>query len=331
MGARIEAIEYYLPATVLTNEMLAATAGTTSEAIYKTSGVRQRHVATLDVTPSDLAVAAAEKLFTRFPERRSGIDALLFVTEGLDYKAPVTACLIHRRLELPAHCLALDIPGGCTGFIHGLLLAKSLINSHQCQTVLLLTAETVSKVLHDEDFALRALFGDGAAATLITASDTEQIGQFITGTDGTGEKALWVEHSGFRAPADITWLQEHQTTTYGMRYGRLHMQGDEIMHFALTHVPDLIAKTLAANPAITPDFYLFHQASHIILKALQRKCRIPKEQFIIQLENTGNTVSSSLPIALGEALGSGQVHRGQHLLLAGFGVGFSWGATLIKI
>lgn len=341
MGTRITAIEYHLPEDTLTNHQLAQQFSTTADAIFKLSGVTKRHIAQAGATPSDLACLAAEKLFSKHPDDRQRIDTLLFCTEGLDYKAPVTACIIQHRLQLSTHCLALDIPGGCTGFINGLLIAKSLIESGHSRSVLLLTAETVSKILHNDDLYLRALFGDGAAATLITPSTANHIGHFVTGTDGSGEKALWVERSGVRNPPDLDWMTTHQANNQGLRCGRLHMQGDAIMHFALTRVPQLIRDTLAINqdflattaqhsPEDSIDFYLFHQASHVILKALQRKCRLPKERFVHDLADHGNTVSSSIPIALCHLMQT-QHKNDFKVLLAGFGVGFSWGATIVQI
>lgn len=335
MTASIHAIRYHLPERRLTNEALAAEfPDTTPDTLHKTSGVKTRHIAGDDETPSDLAFQAAEKLFNDYPDARKKIDALIYCTEGLDYKAPLTACILHQRLGLSPGCLSLDIPGGCTGFVNALLVAKSLLASnHQIHNILLITAEAVSKVLHPDDLHLRMMFGDGACATLIGRSETHRIGQFVTGTDGSGKHALWVECSGFRQPADGAWLEQHRDTPNRMKYGRLVMQGDALLHFSLVRVPGLIKDTLTANDLNENDIdlFIFHQASHIILKSLKRKCRIPDQKFFVCLEESGNTVSSTIPIALHEAQQRGRIASGAKVMLVGFGVGLSWAATVIEV
>lgn len=335
MTAKIKAISHHFPTASLTNQALAAEFPESSaEHIYKLSGIKQRYIAAYDETPSDLAFEAAQKLFNTHPKAQQKIDALLFVTEGLDYKAPTTASVLHHRLGLPQHCLSLDIPGGCTGFISGLQVAKSLISSNGgIKQVLLLTAEAASKVLHPNDLNLRMMFGDAACATLITASEKKHIGEFVNGTDGSGKTALWVERSGFRNPADSAWLNQHSATPNTMQLGQMHMRGDEILYFSLTKVPSLVKDTLAANELNDDQItlYIFHQASKIILTSLQRKCRIAKEKFYCHYENIGNTVSSTIPLALQHAIKNGVVTSGDKVMLVGFGVGFAWGATVIEV
>lgn len=335
MSAAIQSIAFFLPETRLSNDMLAAEfPGVSAEAIYKQSGIRQRFIADDSLTPADLASQAATALFSRLPAvQRTAIDALLYCTEGLDYKAPATACLLHQRLGLKSGCLALDIPAGCTGFVNGLMVAQGLIGKNGIRHVLLLTAEITSKVISQSDLHLRMLFGDGACATLISQSDTNRLGSFVFGTDGTGAEYLWVEHSGMRSPADIAWLEEQQHNPNGLRNGRMIMKGDELLHFALTRIPALISDTLSANHLQTDDIdlFIFHQASGIILRSLRRKCRIPEEKFFLHLEDCGNTVSSSIPLALQHAILQKRVQRGAKIMLVGFGVGLSWAATVIEI
>lgn len=335
MTSKIDLICSHLPDKVLSNDQLAkASKGETAAALYRLSGIKQRHIAAATETPADLAFQAAEKLFRQQPALRQQLDALLFCSEGLDHKAPATACLLHYRLNLPPHCLSMDIPGGCTGFTNGLLVATSLINSNsRIERVLLLTAEVVSKVLHPDDIHLRMLFGDGACATLVARSEQAGIGKFVSGTDGSGAQALRVERSGFRHPIDATWLNTHALVSQQMAYGRLHMQGDAILHFALSRVPTLIKDTLEANNLTRDDIdaFIFHQASKIVLRSLQRKCNISDNQFITCLENTGNTVSSSIPLALEQARKHQRVTPGQTIMLVSFGVGLSWGATVLTL
>lgn len=335
MTAKIKVISHYLPNKLLTNSLLTKEFSESSaDQIYRLSGVKQRHIAAPEETPSDMAFLAAQNLFSIYPNLRKQVDALLFVTEGLDYKAPTTASVLHHRLALPQHCLSLDIPGGCTGFINGLQVAKSLICcNNSIRQVLLLTAEAASKVLHPKDLNLRMIFGDAACATLITHTQHEHIGQFINGTDGSGKHALWVERSGFRHPINKAWLDQHQEIPNAMALGQMHMKGDEILYFSLTKVPKLIQDTLEANRLTDGDIslYIFHQASRIILRSLQRKCRIAKEKFYCHYENVGNTVSSSIPLALQHAIENNVVAKGDKVMIVGFGIGFAWGATVVEI
>lgn len=332
MGAQLKDIGVFLPESGLDNDRLAAEfPGTSAEGLYKLSGIRRRCLAADDQTPADLAFHAAETLFARNPDARGGVDAVLFCSEGLDYKAPATACLLHARLGLKPSCLALDIPSGCTGFVNGLLVAKGLIGSGGCTSVLLLTAEIPTRVIDRNDLHLRLLFGDGACASLIGGSGEEGIGQFVVGTDGTGARHLWVERSGFREPADAAWLEQNRHDPKQMKLGRMIMDGQEILHFSLTRVPQLIADTLSRNALAREDIdhFVFHQASAIILKALRKKCMIPDDKFHWCLEECGNTVSSSIPLALAHARDSGRIVPGQKVMLVSFGIGLAWAATVI--
>ncbi len=334
MPTKIVQIAHYLPPNTLDNEQLAAEfPDTSAEQIFKLSGVKKRHISAPDHIPSDLAVRAAEKLFEQNSAYREQIDALLFCCEGYDYKAPTTACLLNDRLGLKPQCLSLDIPGGCTGFVNGLQVAKGLLSGNGIRTALLLTAETPSKVVHDDDLNLRMLFGDGACATLITTSKQEHIGKFRFGTDGANAKALWIKHSAGRDPATTDWLEEHQHTSNGMRFGQLTMQGEQLLYFALKRVPQLIDDTLNANGLTRDDirFFVFHQASKIILRTLKRKCRIPDDKFPLHLAEQGNTVSSTIPLTLEHLITTQQAKPGDKILLAGFGIGLSWNATVITI
>lgn len=332
MGAQIKDIGVFVPESCLSNEMLAAQfPGTSADGLYKLSGIRRRGLADDDHTPADLAFFAAQELFARNPEARQEIEALIFCSEGPDYKAPATACLLHARLGLKPSCLALDIPAGCTGFVNGLMVAKSLINSGAIAHVLLLTAEIPTRVIDSNDLHLRMLFGDGACASLVSHSREEKVGNFVFGTDGAGAHHLWVERSGFRDPADSAWLEQNRHDPKQMKYGKMIMDGKEILHFSLTRVPQLIIDTLSRNSLKKEDIdlYVFHQASAIILKSLKKKCSIPDDKFYVHLEECGNTVSSSIPLALAHAREQGRLHPGQKVMLVGFGIGLSWAATVI--
>ena len=203
MQAALSAIEYYLPEKTLSTADLSAEFPEWSvEKIDEKTGIRERHIAAPDECASDLAVAAARKLFASSACQPDAVDYLLFCTQSPDYFLPTTACLIQDRLGLPKTAGALDFNLGCSGFIYGLGLAQGLIASGQASNVLLLTAETYSKFLNPRDRSVRTIFGDAAAATLLTAEDSPNalIGPFVYGTDGSGGPNLIVPTGGTRRP-----------------------------------------------------------------------------------------------------------------------------------
>jgi 3-oxoacyl-[acyl-carrier-protein] synthase-3 len=219
--------------------------------------------------------------------------------------------------------------------VYGLGLAKGLIESGQCKNVLLITSETYSKFIHSKDKSVRTIFGDAAAATLISVSgDGGRMHSFVYGTDGNGAQNLIVKTGGMRYPkTDIS--SEDVADDFGNTRSKdsLYMNGSEIFVFTLASVPRLIKQVLEkANLQLEDiELFLFHQANTFMLEALRKKIGIPKEKFYLFLENCGNTVSSTIPIALQEALKTGRAKKGDRVLLAGFGVGYSWGGAVIEL
>ena len=334
MGAEISLISYHLPDSTLNNDDLCREfPNMTAEKIYGLSGVRNRYIAEMDETPSDLAFSAAEKMFARYPDKRNEVDAILYSTQELDYIAPPTSCILHERLKLRSDVFSLDIPAGCTGFMNGLLVAKSLLTNDNLKNILLLTGETGSKMLHPKDLKMRVLFSDAGCATIVSRSEVNRIGNFISGTDGSGEKSIWAEKSGVRDPITIEWLSQHQDVPNGLRNGRALMNGEELFYFCLKRVPALVEETLQANNLTMDDIdlFVFHQASKIILDTLQKKCRIPDSKFYCTLENYGNSGAPTIPLALYMAIKQKKALPGQKVMLVSFGVGLSWNATIIDL
>ena len=199
--AAVGPIAIHLPEKVESNEYLQAEFPNWNiDLIYAKTGIRARHIAAADETAADLGVAAAEKLFTQYSIDRSSIDYLLFCTQTPDYPLPTTACLVQHRLGLPTTIGALDFNLGCSGFVYGLSLADGLIRAGAARRVLLITAETYSKYIAPSDRSLRTIFGDGAAATLIEASETQSLSAFAFGTDGSAADTLFVPSGGARPP-----------------------------------------------------------------------------------------------------------------------------------
>ena len=332
MTAYIKSISYYLPENKLTNEELSTKFPEWSaEKIYSKLGIEERAITEPDELASDIGIKAAEKLFQDEKTDRGQIDFILFCTQSPDYLVPPTACLLQDKLNIPTSSGALDFNLGCSGFVYGLTLAKGLIESKAAKNILLITAETYSKFIHASDRGNRSIFGDAATATLISDNGIAKIKNFSLGTDGKGANNLIVKKGGMRNPKFTIQKEEELSEMYDAD-SYLKMQGAEIFNFTLTTVPQLIAKILEVNGKKFEeiDFFIFHQANKYILENLQRKCRIPEKKFLTYLKNTGNTVSSTIPITLKEALLKQTIHRGHTVLLAGFGVGYSWGGTILQ-
>jgi 3-oxoacyl-[acyl-carrier-protein] synthase-3 len=339
MRAYIKAIEYHLPEGRLTNEDLAADYPEWTVAkIEEKTGIKVRRIAAVDECSSDLGIAAAKKLFARAACRPDEIDYILFCTQSPDYFLPTTACLIQDRLEIPRTAGALDFNLGCSGYVYGLGLAKGLIETSQANNVLLITAETYSKFIHPGDKSVRTLFGDAATATLVrgmknSGKDESPIGPFLYGTDGRGANNLIVPTGGLRRPrtgapsALVTDESGNQRSD-----DHLYMNGSEIFSFTLDVVPPVVEALLARTNKTMDDvdLFIFHQANKFMLEHLQRKIKIPANKFYLSLEKYGNTVSSTIPIALKDAASEGRLASGDLVMLVGFGVGYSWGATLVR-
>jgi len=333
----IAAIEEYLPTGRLTNEELAADYPEwPAEKILSKTGVQVRGLAASDECASDLGYEAARRLLESGAVGAAEIDFLLFCTQAPDYFLPTTACLLQQRLGLPTSCGALDINLGCSGFVYGLSLAQGLIEVNGLRNVLVITADTYSKFIHPQDRSVRTVFGDGAAATLIQAreADAPALGPFVFGTDGRGAEKLIVPAGGMRLPRNAQTAQV-ATDAFGNTRSadNLYMNGPDIMQFTLSMVPslcrDLCAKAGVAMEAV--DHFVFHQASAFMLEALRKKMKIPPERFSVCLRETGNTVSSTIPMALSREQAAGRIRPGALVMLVGFGVGYSWAATFCRL
>jgi len=333
--AAITAIEYYLPTRTLSNQDLMREFPDWSvEKIAEKTGIDVRHVAAEDECSSDLAAAAAERLFEAGVDR-TAVDYVLFCTQSPDYFLPTTACVLQTRLGIPTSAGALDFNLGCSGFVYGLGLAKGLVETGQASKVLLLTGETYSKMLAPDDRSVRTIFGDGASATLVEEVDTAAgspppIGPFVYGTDGSGAGNLIVRRGAFRHPPGRLEGRDPDATVTAKP--TLFMDGGEIFTFTLSAVPKAVELLLrrAGMGADQVDLFVFHQANRHMLDFLRKKSRIPPEKFLVCLSDCGNTVSATIPIALKEAQREGRLRPGAVLALVGFGVGYSWAAALCR-
>jgi 3-oxoacyl-[acyl-carrier-protein] synthase III len=334
MHAFVAGIEYFLPKRALTTEELSSLFPAWSvEAIDAKTGIRHRHIAGRDECASDLGVAAALRLFRSGTCRPSDIDFLLFCTQSPDYVLPTTACLVQDRLGISMNAGAIDCSIGCSGFVYGLGISEGLIASGQAMNILLITADTYSKYINESDRTSRTLFGDGAAATLIRgrSGDAPTLGPFVYGTNGEGANDLIVRNSGTR----LTYMSNEATPvseTGRPEPGFLTMNGPRIFQFAISTVPRAVSMLLekAEMTMDDIDLFVFHQANAYLLEELRRRLRIPQEKFQVTISHCANTVSSTIPIALKHAELEGKLKIGHVIMLVGFGVGYSWSATIVR-
>lgn len=334
MKAQIKAISYYLPEKVLTNDDLARIyPDWTADKIFDKTGISQRHISSDDETALDLAIKACNALFQEHEVDPKSIDFILLATQSPDYFLPTTACILQDKLGVPKSAGALDFNLGCSAYVYGLALAKSFVASNVAKNILFVTTETYSKHIHPMDKSTRTIFGDGAAATLITESDIEKIGAFVFGTDGSGYKNLIIPAGGLRKPRNEDTKREIHDDGGSIRTEEnIYMNGSEIFNFTIRVVPKCFCEVLAKNNMEAEDInlFVFHQANKFMLDYLRKKMNIPEEKFYVNLSNIGNTVSASIPIALSMASAEGRIHKGDKIMLVGFGVGLSWGATIIQ-
>lgn len=330
----IAGIRMALPERTLSNEELAQEfSGWTAARIHEKTGIRERRIADRKTCASDLSTRAVRELFDEQLAEPNQIDFLLNCTQTPDYLLPPTACLLQERLGLPRDCGALDFNLGCSGFVYGLGLAKGLIETDQAKTVLLVTADTYSRLIHPQDRSTRTLFGDAAAATLIRTGDSDSlIGPFHYGTDGSGAENLIVRTGGMKK----RHIADAKAFTDDMGNCRtendLFLDGREVFHFALDVVPGAVQSLLDQTGLKMDDIdlFVFHQANRFMLEHLRLELEIPSARFLIAMENVGNTVSASIPIALHKAMASDRLKEGDIVMLVGFGVGYSWAATLLQ-
>lgn len=326
MKAYITKIEYVLPERIEENP---------KNRLTKKTGILKRHICSDNEIASDLAFRAAEKIFKTGVDKNT-IDYLILCTQSPDYYLPTTACVLQDKLCLPKTCGAFDYNLGCSGYIYGLSIAKGLIESGQANNVLLITAETYSKYINSKDNTVLPLFGDAATATLITGFDVEESGLkgFVLGTDGSGFNNLIVPVGGMKNRSCKTKVFE-TTDEFGNTRTNfdLYMNGSLISDFALEVVPDTLKKVLEKTSLTKDeiDYFVFHQANKFMLEFLQIKCDLLGYPYWNDVKEYGNTVSSSIPIALADMMKANADKNIKKVLSIGFGVGLSWGGCVIDL
>ena len=331
MKAYIKYISYYLPDATLSNEDLVKNFPKwNAEKVAQKVGINVRHISDPDETAGDMAVKAAKILFEKDQVSPLNIDFILFCTQSPDFHLPSTACLIQDKLGVPCSAGALDFDLGCSGYEYGLAMAKGLILGDMAKNVLLLTAETYTKYIHPDDKGNRSIFGDAASASLISTSGFAEIGNFVFGTDGRGATNLMVKSGGARQKEKLGDISI-ENSGYIKSSDYLYMNGPEIFNFTLDVVPSLVKNVLEKNCIQQEDIdeYIFHQANKFMLDTIRKVASLPKDKFYVNLFQTGNTVSSTVPIALKNYVDGGGTAK--RVMLAGFGVGYSWSGCVINL
>lgn len=331
MKAFIKAISYYLPEKVLTNDELVKEFPEWSvDKIANKIGVNKRHICDVNETAVDLAIKAGEKIFAEHScVSKEEIDFVILCTQSPDYFLPTSACIVQDEIGLRTNIGAFDFNLGCSGYVYGLSIAKGLIFGGIADNVLLITSETYSKHIHPKDKGNRTIFGDAASATIVAKDGFAEIGNFSLGTDGRGAENLIVKTGGMKyreAIKDFSFDDNGNTRSSDY----LYMDGTEIFNFTMEAVPHLVNDTLLKNNLIQDeiDLFVFHQANKYMMNFIRKKIKIDEFKFYYFMENVGNTVSSTIPIALYEAKNEGKLQG--NVMLTGFGVGYSWGGVILK-
>jgi 3-oxoacyl-[acyl-carrier-protein] synthase-3 len=335
-NAYIHSMAYYLPKKVLTNEELNRDFPEWSEEkIFKKTGIKVRHIADETETVAELSYEAGKLLLEKNKMDPSEIDFIILCTQSPDYFLPTTACLVQEKLGVSKNCGAVDVNQGCSGFIYALTLGKSLINAGTAKNVLLFMADTYTKHINKLDKSTRTIFGDGASAVLLKGGAPDvRIGEFVLRTDGKGADNLIKPAGGMKIPYSQEALEDKVDKFGNVRKAvDLYMNGPKIFEFAMENVPILVGEILEKNNMKFEeiDHFVLHQANKYMLVKLQRQMKIPSEKFCINMENVGNTVSATIPIALEIAENQKEIKKGDKILIAGFGVGYSWGGTIITL
>lgn len=332
VGAAIKGIEMALPARVVTNaELAAAQPEWRVDEVARRTGVVSRRWCAPQETALDLAEPACRRLFARTGLGPETVDAILFCTQTPDFVMPPNACLLQARLGLATTVAAFDFSLACSGFVYGLYVAKALVDSGTASHVLLVTAETYSKLMSPEDRGPATLFGDGAAATSIVRGESG-IGRVVVGTNGAAPELFCVPAGGARVPRSAATARLERDRFGNARAAEhIVMDGAGVLAFVQRDLIPFIHRALADLGTTWDDIDLvvFHQASAAALDILTRKLGLPVEKTFTYLAEVGNTVSASIPMTLRAAELEGRLVAGMRVLVVGFGVGLSWGACVV--
>ena len=332
----ISAINYYLPGTVENNyDLQQEYPEKVKPNLIEMVGVKSRRVVEKGTRASSLALQSGLQLLEETKFDKSKIDALVYCSLHHDYITPSTSCILQDQLGLSTRIATFDITHGCSGYVYGLALAKSIMTGLGMNNVLFLTSSVLTKYIDDANISLRILFGDAASATLLSRADERgkgDVGEFVLATDGAGHERIIIRDGLDAKPlSETSYIPK--TDQFGNIYtdSCMYMDGQGVLLFTIKRIPVLIEQTLEKNGLHKDDIdlYILHQANRFSLEVVRKKLDIAPERFFYSMEHTGNTVQATIPICIKDAMDQGKIKPGSKVLIAGFGTGLSWGATVI--
>lgn len=311
--ARILATGAYLPEKIVTNLDLEKTVETSDEWIQQRTGIQHRHVASANENTATMATEAAKRALETADIDPASIDMIIAATCTADQVFPSTACLVQTALGVPA-CPAFDVQAACSGFMYALSIAVQFIQQRVHKRILLLGTEAMSKVMDWSDRSTCVLFGDGAGAVVLEASDEPGVLSTLMGADGQYRDLLYLNNAKMFNDSNI------------------RMEGNAVFRLAVKHLGEMAWKVIKDNQLSTQDidWIVPHQANIRIIKATAKKLDIPMDKVVVTVGQHANTSGASIPLALDVAIRDGRIQRGQHLLLEAFGGGLTWGAALVR-
>ena len=333
MSLIVKSIEYYLPDNIVTNDDLHKEHPDWDlENVEERSGVYQRHIAGEDETAYDLSTKACDKLFQT--DNKSNIDGIIYCTQSPDYIMPANSFLLHDYLKLEDRVFTYDFNHACAGYIYCLAMANAFFKAGMANEILLVNADTYSKYINPKDRSIRVLFGDGAAATIVKKT---VLGRGVIDVDlgsfGSGYDKFWIPAGGQRLPkSDATSIELKDHKSNIRSQNDIEMDGLSVWSFINSVVPKQINDLLQRNNMDINDIdqFIFHQASQMTLNYIKKILDLDENRVFINIQDIGNTVSASIPIALKEAMNKNIIYSGSTVVLSGFGVGLSYGSLLME-
>ncbi|MBW6484097.1 MAG: ketoacyl-ACP synthase III [Vicingaceae bacterium] len=302
------------------------------EMFIKTTGVAQRHVANFGTTTSDLCERATNELLKKLNWNLEEIDVLIFVSQSRDYVIPSSACILQHKLNLPKSCIAFDLNMGCSGYVYGLSVISSLLNS-QLKKGLLLVGDISTLHTSHKDKSAFPLFGDAGTCTAIEFNQNGEKSYYNLQTDGEGYEAIIIRDGGARNYVSEVSLKSKKISDGIERNNiQLELNGIAVFNFSLKEVTPNINELLEFSNTQKDeiDFFIFHQANKLINESIRKKLKLPIEKVPYSIEKYGNTSSASIPLTILHALPKQLENKNKKLLLSGFGVGLSWGSAIIN-
>ena len=329
---KIAGIAAAVPSTVVENSAYEHLNSLEKKLLIKTTGIERKHIADENTATSDLCEEAANQLLNKLEWNRDEIDVLVFVSQSPDYYLPATAIILQNKLGLKSSCMAFDVGLGCSGYIYGLSIVASLINSGNLRKALLLVGDVSSSTVSKNDKSTYPLFGDAGTATAIEWAEGCG-GSFNLKSDGAGFETIIIRDGGIRNKVKPSSFDVKEISSGVNRCDLdLELDGLEVFNFSVTKVPKLIQETLEHTKSTSEDYdyFVMHQANLLMNEAIRRKLKFNKEQTPYSLKDYGNTSSASIPLTICSQLNNEMEQKENKMLLCGFGVGLSWATLSIK-